>query len=356
MSNIYLNTDELRADVWNGQCVKYESLLFVPDAHDGSILPCRLLCRPERVLRVCSGDGLTEYIEGRDYALNGDTIIRLENGRIPYFALDEYYLREPTEIAVVSESRPDRFVRFEDRGIEVYRRQVLISYTHLGACTVCAPAKQGGKLPRTMRLLKSGQPLNMLFYGDSFMEGYDASGFSGVAPYMPSLDRLTALLLSEKYHHPYIRVKNTALGGTTSRWGAQQAGERVAALKPDIALIRFGMNDTMSDISVAEYAHNMRAIIDATRAVSPNTEFLLISSEVPNPDCRGWTGLHRQYEPALHALADATQGCGFVSMGAMFDAAAARKGHASIMSNLLNHPNDFMIRIYASAFAHALGE
>ena len=39
---------------------------------------------------------------------------------------------------------------------------------------------------------------------------------------------------------------------------------------------------------------------------------------------------------------------------APFDAASAAKGYPSLSANLVNHPNDFMIRVYAASIVQAL--
>ena len=210
MSMPYFDLSALRADVWNGGRIMNETLLFTPDPVAKTTRPCRLLCHPQRILRVCSASGLTDYRADEDYRLEGDCIVPLPGGRMPQFSYEEYFLREPAAIAVCSESCPGRFVRYEPDGLELHRRQVLVSYLHTDVCGVPRPPEQLSRLPHTARRLRMKQPLSVLFYGDSFMSGCDSSGRSGLAPYLPPLDRLTALLLSESWEHPAIRVSNTA--------------------------------------------------------------------------------------------------------------------------------------------------
>lgn len=352
--NSYFNLESIRGDVWRTEQITNESLLFVPDAKTGQILPCRLLCRPKKILCVCSADLRTIYTAGRDYVIEGDRIIRLPGGQIPCFTFDDYFLREPASIQIASASCPGRFVRYDPAGLETLQRQVWITYLRGDACDVPLPESQLHRLPRTAKKLTGRQALTVLFYGDSFIEGCDASGRTGAAPYLPPLDTLTVIQLAAHYEHPRIRRINTALGGTTSQWGAEQAQTRAAAHRPDLVVLRFGMNDSGAGISADAFRQNILKIITTCRAAHPQTEFLLLSPETPNPDCVGWTGLQRAYAPVLREIAETTPGCGFLSMGALFDAVCARKGYASINSNCVNHPNDFMIRIYASAIMHAL--
>lgn len=353
--NCLFDLPAVLAPVWCGDFLSYETLLFTPDPASGAILPCRLLCQPTEILRVCSPDLQTEYVQGLDYLVEGQAILRPSTSRMPAFSLDEFFLPSPASLPIASESCPGRYVRYEPNGIEVLRRQVLICYRHEDVCPIPPPENQLPHLPHTALALREKKPLSLLFYGDSFVEGCDASGRSGLAPYLPTFDRLVTMTLAQSFRHPDIRRINTALGGTSSRWGAENAEERLCTHCPDLVILRFGMNDSGAGISPEAFHQNIREILLAGRAQNPEMEFLLLSPETPNPDCSGWTGFQRAYEAPLRSLCAELPGCGFLSMGSLFDAAVAAKGYPSLSANLVNHPNDFMIRIYASAVAWVLG-
>ena len=352
--NGYFDLRAALAPVWQGNCIQNESLLFTPDPISGEIRPCRLLCRPEKLLRVCSADFRTEYLPEADYRMEDGCIVRLPGSRMPCFSYDEYFLPQAAEIPIASMSCPGRFVRYEPNGVAVLQRQVCVSYLYSGDCPIQPPPSQLPLRPHTARALREKEPLTVLFYGDSFMEGCDASGRTGVAPYLPPLDQLVTMALADAYDHPAIRRINTALGGTTSSWGLEQADARLGAYAPDLAVIRFGMNDSGAGISPEAYIQNLRGILDAGRRANAQMEFLLLASETPNPDCAGWTRFQRAYEQPLRELVRQTCGCGFVSIAAPFDAAAAVKGYPSLSANLVNHPNDFMIRVYAASIVQSL--
>ena len=221
--NGYFDLKMALAPVWQGDIIRNESLLFTPDPVTGETRPCRLLCAPETILRVCSADLRTEYLPDVDYRVENGCIVRLPEGRLPFFSYDEYFLPQPAEISIASVSCPGRFVRYDPSGAEVLRRQVCVSYTHRGPCPIQPPVSQLPLLPHTAQTLREGRPLTVLFYGDSFMEGCDASGRTGLAPYLPPLDQLVTMALADAYDHPAIRRINTAVGGTTSRCGLEQA-------------------------------------------------------------------------------------------------------------------------------------
>ena len=112
--NGYFDLKMALAPVWQGDIIRNESLLFTPDPVTGETRPCRLLCAPETILRVCSADLRTEYLPDVDYRVENGCIVRLPEGRLPFFSYDEYFLPQPAEIPIASVSCPGRFVRYED--------------------------------------------------------------------------------------------------------------------------------------------------------------------------------------------------------------------------------------------------
>ena len=112
--NGYFDLKMALAPVWQGDIIRNESLLFTPDPVTGETPPCRLLCAPETILRVCSADLRTEYLPDVDYRVENGCIVRLPEGRLPFFSYDEYFLPQPAEISIASVSCPGRFVRYED--------------------------------------------------------------------------------------------------------------------------------------------------------------------------------------------------------------------------------------------------
>ena len=114
--NGYFDLKMALAPVWQGDIIRNESLLFTPDPVTGETRPCRLLCAPETILRVCSADLRTEYLPDVDYRVENGCIVRLPEGRLPFFSYDEYFLPQPAEIPIASGSCPGRFVRYDPSG------------------------------------------------------------------------------------------------------------------------------------------------------------------------------------------------------------------------------------------------
>lgn len=351
---MYHCLEEAMRPLWLGNTIHQESVMFVPDARTGAVAPAPLLFPPEAVLRVSSTDAMVRYQEGRDYAVERGALVRLPEGRLPCFARDDYYLPSPGVIAIESVRCPGRYVRVEPGGIAFARHQVAVTYRHGERWKGPMVRSQTERLPRTLSRLRAKEPLTMVFYGDSVMEGCDATGKSGIAPYLPQCDELFVIRLAQRYKHPGIRRINTAVGGMDSGWGRENASERLARHAPDLAVLCFGMNDGSRNMPVEEYEANLRAIIDAVRRERVEAEFMLLSSGLPNPDCKGWTGLQAAYPPVLDAIASDTPGCCHVPIMAIHEYLYERKRYDDMSGNGVNHPNDFLVRVNAQAMAACL--
>lgn len=339
---------------WENKVVYDECILFAPDIHTRETAPCRLLFEPERILSVRSDYLNREYAEGIDYEVKDGCIVRLPGGSLPYFSFDESYPETPASIAVDSVFVPGRYVRFENAGIETHKRQIKVTYERRGGMPdFVRPILDD--LPVTKRKLQNKEDMHILFYGDSFMAGCDASGASGIVPYMDTLDCLIVKSLAEFYDHPRIRFTNTAVGGTVSKWGLDCLNERVFQYNPDLVVIRFGMNDGSTGVEPEEFSETMRSIACEICKHNPDCEVIIMTSELPNPDCKGWTKEHDRYEAFLDAKIQDGNGVSKVRVMDFFKYICSVKGFSSITANFINHPNDFMIRLYANLVASSLG-
>lgn len=289
---------------------------------------------------------MIEYKENEDYLLENGQLLRTPNSRMPALDYDGYYLCAPSSIPIASSRVPGRYVRFEPGGF-FHTKQVAVTYRHSGVWEDVLPRCVKDRLPESFRRLEMGQELRIVLYGDSIMEGCDASGYCRIAPYLPAFPSLFVDALRHKFPGSRIAAINTAVGGTDSRWGAEQAAQRGASVRPDLVLINFGMNDSGRPVLPEEYRQNLLRIIETFRAENPRAEFLLLTPGVANPDCTGWTVWQRSYRSELAEIEAATPGVAVVRLGELLEAVLRRKRYADITGNCVNHPNDFMSRIYA---------
>jgi acyl-CoA thioesterase-1 len=324
---------------WLSSFITGESLMFV-DRGDG-MATATLLFRGADRLALTSATGATAFEAGRDYTVDAaaGVVSRTRDSRIPFAALEELY------------PPADPFVLIAD-GDEFHRRQAAASYRHApDGWWGRVPAVAAPALSRTMQRLGASQPLTICVAGDSISEGYNASGFTGAPPYQPPYVDLVADGL-ERASGSRITLHNFAMAGWTSDDGAADV-ERFAAVRPDLALIAFGMNDA-GYADAPAFAANIMAIMDGIRAASPEVQFVLVSPMLPNP---GWAYTAEERFPAYRdALASLCgDGVALADVTSMWTDLLVRKSVHDLTGNGINHPNDFGHRIYAQVILALLG-
>lgn len=349
------NLEAYITPIWENNVVYNESLMFVPNPVTKEIDPAPLLYTPDEILAVQSSDYSLQYKEGFDYRIENNHIRLTKNSRIPVWSYDDYYLLEPAAYSIQSAGAKGRYVRYAN-GCEFSKMQIAVTYRHEDKWTGIKPGFEGDKLTRTILRLKAKQPVTIVYYGDSIMEGCEASGRNRIKPYMPIFTAMVTEQLKKSYGYEDIYGHNTALGGTNSNWGKINAKERISQYKPDLAVINFGMNDSTGNISIEDYEQNTRDIIETVRTDNQKAEFVLISSGVPNPDCSGWTHLQASYRKSLEAIAMNTPGVMVSPMTQIQEYLLTRKRYDDMNGNGVNHPNDFFARVYAQAISQALIE
>lgn len=339
--------------VWEGDIVYAESVMFVPNPKTGVVEPAPLFYPAEEILSVTSSDFMIKYKKNSDYYLENGRLVRTPDSRMPVLDYDMYYLKEPDVISIASAGAPGRYVRYGPGGF-YHRYQVAVTYRHTGHWRGSLQESAVPYLPETFRKLKSGAPLKILIYGDSLMEGCDVSGRYHLPPYLPSFTALFLQWLRETWPQCSIADVNTAVGGTNSDWGLEQAADRVAVHEPDLVLINFGMNDSGDPILPERYEANIRGILETVRRKKTDAEFLLLTPGVASPDCLGWTKWQPHYRPVLERIQADTPGAAIIRAGEAQAEILKYKRYDDITANGVNHLNDFMTRIYAQLLIRAM--
>jgi len=204
------------------------------------------------------------------------------------------------------------------------------------------------ELPRTMGILERGEPLNLILFGDSISVGANASGFTVAEPFQPIWGNLVAEAL-RRHYRSNVKFRNPSEGGRKSDWGIENAKNMVAAYQPDTVIVAFGMNDRVPGPGFAEKIARILSII---REDSPETEFILCATTLPNQNLPGFKSYQGEYRAALETLC--APGVALVDFGEVQKQLLTRKRFIDMTGNNVNHPNDFLIRAHAHAMAAAL--
>lgn len=340
--------EERVASLLHGTEVYRESCLPLTPAA-GQEVELRLLYPAKKVTEVIALGTGERLQEGRDWILRDGRVILPPGTRAPVQVDAEFFLTERKE-----KDGTTKTVRTTVKlvsGSWYHERQLEVSYEPAARdWSWPAPRSTLADLPRTQQLLASKSPLTVVLFGDSISEGFDSSGKNAVWPYQSGYGELVARQLRRVYGAP-ITFMNHARAGGTSAHALTQVDAQVAWFKPDLVLLAYGMNDRADARRVA-YKENLEKIIAAVRARAPEAEFVVITPMLNNP--KQPTGLDPVKFIRDEALSLKLSGVAFVDVTSTQLALLERKDYLDISGNGANHPNDFLMRIYAQRVLEVL--
>ena len=349
---------------WEGTLCYRETFAMV-----GANGICRapFLWQPSRVLRVESYDGTMCYEDGKDYLVERDELVVPDGSRIPVTDWESWVY--PNREIAVRKGKGNSFAEefgpmaATDGGFlnlcAVGRPEVLtacqiaVTYETERKQVSTAPTCELEHLPRLVQRLQTEEQVTVVLYGDSISCGYDCSGLYGQKPYQPIWAELLQHRMNEQWGQR-VQFRNTSLGGADSDWAIRNAGERVGCYHPDLAILGFGMNDRCSG---AEYREKTRALMECIRRESPNTEFLLIATTLPNALAKTpphyFCAHQSEYSDSLQELTGS--GVALADMQSVQKEIEKRKRYIDLSGNWLNHPNDYLARIQGQVVMKTLG-
>jgi len=340
--------------VWafaSSSTMRAETLFF---ANDMSPRCSQLLFLPTKILKVESADESTVYVEGEDFTVDKEAgVLHLtETSRIPCSTLYGDVLKHGQW-----KDEQGRFILWGE-GDFIHQLQVKVTYEHKGnqwSDQEFLPTHQSLKLPRVTDSLKNKLNLRVVLTGDSISEGYNASGFVGAAPHLPPYGVQVAKGLKSVTGND-VDFLNVSKAGQTSSWGLTQL-ETITAHQPDLVIIAFGMNDAGRNNhqkNSEHYEASIRGVITGVRHENPRAEFILVANMLPNSKFKPHEG-HWMNREKLLGICDDTAGVAIADVMKVTEAILERKKFSDISGNHLNHPNDFLHRVYASVILHTLG-
>lgn len=357
--------------IWKGRAVYNETLWFAPD----NVAP--LLYEPEEILSVRSYDLKTTYVENVDYVVDGSSLVLPTGSSIPRMTYEEFYPATAGigMIPVESRSQAGRYL-FAMEGSTISSGQVVVSYIHREEKTWTLPRNDSARFPKTMQKLASGEPIKVVFYGDSITVGANSSEFLNYGPRAESYANMVKSYINKRFPTANMTFVNNAVGGTDSNWGAGKLTGisaiddipvpegtkadhfkiRVLDENPDLLFIAYGMNDQNS--GAENYAENIVEMCQRIRAQNPNVEIMLISGMIANPDTGFYNKNYEAYQQALVATADDVYKGAGVGVATVLNTVrslyANGKRFQDCTANNVNHPNDFMMRVYAQTVLYSL--
>lgn len=341
--------------IWESKEIYQETLTFVGEEDEAPLLykPTELFC--------VRNFGLNEvYKQGEDYLLTeSGKIKRLKGSKMPFFETDEFYLKNRGQHAVMVVQKEEgvhfdevRYFAFGEKDF-MTSRQITVSYRHEEQYAGKIPPCKKDKLPQTYGRLVKQEKLRIAFYGDSIIRGANASGlpYGGeVAPYMKGFDEMMVRRLEHDFGAD-IEMFNGAVGGWTVTQGKEHFAERIEDFIPDLMVIGFGMNGSKQELSA--YKADVLDIIRQARLRNSSCEFVLLGTTLPNPSST-WMNNQPIYVKALYEIEKEIFGVAVSDMTEVHQELLRKKRYRDMTGNNVNHPNDFLIRVYAQVLLQTI--
>ena len=320
-----VNLDAAMERYWYEMVIPHETVLM--ESIKGAPPAGILLFPPRRVISVQDYSLKTTYIEGKDYRVTLSGIEAVPGGNLP---------------TVKDTDFPQADLQWTD----LQGKHVVVTYEKIWDGPYVLHPEPSPHLAGTRALLQSKRPVRIVAFGDSITLGIGTSRYSHRPPYQPTWAELVERQLREDYKNSHVKLFNTALGGMTSDWAKEVAPEAVAALKPDLVIIAFGMNDFWW-MPADHFIANVKAVMASVKKRAPKAEFLLIAPMKFDPQYAReaqYPDRLDSYGPALRALE--SRGVAVLDMTSITKELYGLKKPKDFLSDPL-HPNDFLARIHA---------
>lgn len=334
--------DEKYQTFWDTNVIYNEPVTLVEN-EDGTI-SSNLLYTPSRIIRVQNYTLEAEY-DPTCYEIRGNTFILKNKSKMPYLTRDNVTLKE-LPIGVDTLGAGDRAILFTET-TQLLQYQTMVSYTTGEPFIGSKPVKKGEELPLLQKKIKNKQFLNMVVYGDSVYVGASSSAFHNIPPYVDTLPNGFKNQLIRKYGME-VEMTNMSEGGRGIVWALDNVETRVNTYNPDLVIVAFGVNDSLSQ---AVYKAKMENLVKKIKDHDSDTEIILISPEVPT----GPSYVHQiQYLPVLEEIASDNSGVSCLDFTTYSGDLLERKSSFELYSNNTNHPDDFLVRGFTSLFLNHL--
>ena len=354
------NRETYLKPVWNTREIYNETVMFVGENDSAS-----LIYRPSEIISVRNYGLNVEYKENQDYVLENGKIKRTANSEIPYMEINEYYKKfsDSVELVVdksaVEESmlpliQGPRYLKYgETTTFTGY--QIAVTYRHNKPWEYDTVKGQAHKFTAFIDKLESGDNAKILFFGDSITVGCNASGSDrggNVSPYCEIWAKMVTEYLNGKYQVELDYV-NTAIGGTNSKQGLERFADDALSHEPDLLVIAYGMNDR--ETTEQNYRYYIEEMVSRYHTAKPDGCVLLVSPMLPNPECLNWNKNQTKWENILSEIASENDFCALAPVTYLNKCLQqSGKRYRDYTANNVNHPNDFMIRIYAQTVLKTL--
>ena len=373
-------------NIFSGDTVYYETVMFLDKGTTK-----QLLFPISEIVSVQSFNGDITYVEGRDYTIVDGKLHIPKTSTINVIGSNNYYNFTGQTMLIEKYNGKNVSVYWGDaNGMTMW--QVRVVYKHSGTWDGFHQENYSKNFEGLIKKLMRGEDVTFIFYGDSITCGassswYYSDFFAGKNDKQWSYSMLFTQALADLFGYTInfvdcsalqpgmikeppsnyvggtngtITYINTSVGGWTSQNGVDNFDKHI---KPyiqqygcDLLGVAFGMND--GNVAPATTANNVKTIYQKAMALDSDFYGLVISTMVPNNlSINGWYGNQYKQEAQLEGVVSYLNsngvGAGIARVTSMSLSVLDYKDFRDHTGNNINHPNDFMHRIYAQTCLQA---
>ncbi len=345
----YVNMHHFLQPFWKADTIYSEAIQ--PIKSDSKNAEGRLLFKAKKVITVKDTYLQKEYKKGRDWKYKDGKIVLTAKSIIPYFTRNELIFDQKKEGTSLRAKQQGRFVLFSEGGL-LQSRQLSVTYIKKKTSTWEGPrpAYAENFLPAALAKLNAGQPLKIVFYGNSIETGANSSVTLNQAPFLPIWPEMIVYNLRNHYGNA-IPFKNVSKGGMAAKWGLENTAALVNVENPDLVIIGFGMNDGTGKVPPEIFVGQIKGIIQTVREANPHCEFIVIATMLANPEAIH-SQIQAEYLKPVTELAG--KGIAIADMTSIHKELLRHKAYQDMTGNNINHPNDYLARWYAQVISALL--
>ena len=283
-----------------------------------------------------SDSGSVNYTEGIDFTIDykKGTIARTENSRIPNYANHPLFEK----------------INFNQYEVKNYSNNpyfIWVDYATNKNEILVDSMDQSQYLRAFKNKLERGVPVNIISYGNSIAAGMESTN-DQLRFQNRWVNHLKTLFPTSN-----IKLEDATLPGYTTLEAIAYWEAYIGRKNPDLVLLGWGMNEAnIGGMTPSDYKRNLITLAQKSKQFK-NAEVVIYSCFRPNENWRYASHKMELYTQAAKEAA-ATANCAYVDVYGVYEKVFARKNQPSLLSNNINHPNNFGHWLYLRAFMNVV--
>lgn len=364
------NLKKFMHPIWDGE-ISYAEAAFVRESEKRTVEPIELLYPIEELVSVRSADLKTEYVNGKDYYVDGEgRLCIIEDGDIPILKYEDYFFKLSNS-EHQQNNLATKFPAADNYGWGYIRAEIgsgkpgmsewtlAVTYKHSAELIVNEPTDKSGAYEKLIDKLMAGEDITLVSTGDSITDGWSASGKSsvGIPPYCPPYNTLVDNFMRVTYGAKVIH-HNVGVSGSNTNGGVEKLDE-ICSKDPDLVIIAFGMNDGCS-MEPVTYIANINKMVSTIEERCPEACIVVVGTCLPNPEVAWSPGgvsilkYHIEYADHLKEAEASWTNARFADVTTVNLEMLERKVYQDLSGSNSNHPNDYMHRVYAQVILRTM--